>query len=266
LIQRGSDRDAAARSRVRAERHGQGSARTPRLVATQLASITAVGASVLALTAGKAEAASIIVSGVLDDTIGFATSSIHNGNFTAALSFFDTFSMLGGPNFVVRAGSTNVTSAGVYTRAATLHRGTHSTEFGFIPARNLLFSAGASWGAAMSVTTFTAARRAFRTESRTSGPGSFTDKYFLFQFNYAGGLEYGWIEASLSVTASHSALASDGPNFTILQYAFDDTGAFIDAGQTVPTPEPSPVAGSGLAALILGAEGLRRWRAARQSA
>jgi hypothetical protein len=81
-------------------------------------------------------------------------------------------------------------------------------------------------------------------------------------------MEYGWVEASMTVTRTINNTSSFGPNLTIIQYAFDNTGAVLAAGATsnAPSPEPSTLAESGIAALILGAEGLRRWRKARKTA
>ena len=70
----------------------------------------------------------------------------------------------------------------------------------------------------------------------------------------------------MTVTNSNSASPSDGPSVTIERYDFDTTpGTPIAAGQAPPAPEPSSLAESGIAALILGAEGLRRWRKARKA-
>jgi hypothetical protein len=48
-------------------------------------------------------------------------------------------------------------------------------------------------------------------------------------------------------------------------YAYDDSGAYIPAGDTGGIPEPSTFVLTGLGALVLGAAGLRRWRAARKA-
>jgi len=69
----------------------------------------------------------------------------------------------------------------------------------------------------------------------------------------------------LSVTNSPFPAAADGPAITIVQYAFDNSGVEITAGEGAATPEPSSIAERGLAALILGAEGLRRGRKARNA-
>jgi hypothetical protein len=57
----------------------------------------------------------------------------------------------------------------------------------------------------------------------------------------------------------------NGPNVTLIDWVYNLSGGQIPAGDT-GTPEPSTLALSGLAALALGAKGLRSWRAARKAA
>jgi len=46
-------------------------------------------------------------------------------------------------------------------------------------------------------------------------------------------------------------------------YAYDTTGAFLPAGTVAPVPEPGEAIPLGLSALVLGAAGVRRWRASK---
>ncbi len=99
-------------------------------------------------------------------------------------------------------------------------------------------------------------------------PGAFRKEYTLFSFTntVTDQVDYGWLELSAQMGRSW------GPNVTIIAAAYDPSGNPLPAGAGVPKrgaiPEPSslPLELSGLAALALGATGVRRWRAARAKA
>ena len=99
-------------------------------------------------------------------------------------------------------------------------------------------------------------------------PGKFSKQYALFTFTdtTTDQLDYGWLELSAQMGRS------GGPNVTIIAAAYDPSGNPLPAGEGVPKraaiPEPSslPLEFSGLAALALGATGVRRWRSARAKA
>ena len=74
--------------------------------------------------------------------------------------------------------------------------------------------------------------------------------YAAFRFYDAGQSYDGWLELS-------AAPSEGGVGLTLDAYAYDSPAS---------VPEPSSFVLSGLGALALGAEGLRRWRAARKQA
>ena len=76
--------------------------------------------------------------------------------------------------------------------------------------------------------------------------------YIGFRFNPSGTMLYGWANVTLTEGGSYGT-------FVINEWAYDDSGSSIQAGQTSAVPEPATYA-LGLGALALGAAGLRRMR------
>jgi hypothetical protein len=116
---------------------------------------------------------------------------------------------------------------------------------------------GAEWGGHLALGLLHVATRG----STHVGGYNGTSQYALFTFEDASfNNYYGWLQLDSAVSGSA------GPLITLNEWAYDDTpGEFIAAGDT-GVPEPSTMDLTGLAALILGAAGLRRWRAARKPA
>ncbi|MFZ9936193.1 MAG: PEP-CTERM sorting domain-containing protein [Luteolibacter sp.] len=94
-----------------------------------------------------------------------------------------------------------------------------------------------------------------------SGNAAFSgsSKYLLFSFDNSGTTNYGWIELTATTTGVSGGVS--GYSATLGDWAYDDSGATILAGQTgqiTAIPEPGPAALT--MALVIGAAGLRRWR------
>lgn len=225
----------------------------------KLGSLAAVGAGAVSMTVETAQAG-VIVSDTLNTTIGFSSNSQPTrGGHTAAAHLFNTFA--GGPIFGFKARS--------FGGGSTFSRSVTGYNAGFQLAGPLIgnFAGGAEFNPQGAVGNgFAVGRRNWGSSVSMYG-SAFTDRYLLFRF--AGTTTvYGWIEASLTLTRANNSFASNGPNLTIIRYAYDDSGALLAAGDTgaAPTPEPATLGETGAGALILGAEGLRRWRKARKQA
>jgi hypothetical protein len=236
-----------------------------RKTAKQLASLSTLGAGALLIGAPDANA-TVTYSGVINAQVGFDTGSGFLSSFTSpALG-------AGGPEFKFSTKSINAGT--VHHRKVSF---SHVGPLNFLASGGLkLVAAGATWSTSLfgpqpAAHGVVASRlwdgpNAF--SASVNGPASFNNKFALFQFGPSDDM-YGWVQLSLSVTAAHNATVTNGPNLTIIDYAFDTTpGEKLAAGaQTGPvgqgTPEPATLGELSLGALALGALGLRRWRAAR---
>jgi len=237
----------------------------------RLATLSALGAGALGVTAGAAEASTIVYSGILDEKVGFGRGWGTKATIAGPDGVAAIFGRGGFPTncSVVCAGSRVVGLGG--------RNGSHGTEF-LVPGHQGLFSVVSAFpqnakfgtparlfgGGVVAVTWCVGPSRPCN-PTNASILGQYTkfsptDRYILFEFT-GGDLSeplYGWAQLSVDMT-------SHGPDVTLINYAYDTSGAQIPAGDK-GTPEPSTVALTGLAALALGAQGLRSWRAARKAA
>jgi hypothetical protein len=236
------------------------------------------------MTADKAEASAIVYSGPLNFQIGWPAAG-GSGTYWQTLvagdglwfgpSWNTLFNWRLSPGTYTKGKSywhsRHVFASGLgnLVFAAATHPGGSLPRFGN-PLR--LFGSGAVWGSAAAGTGLNVNTRVWwstqtsgggiRTFHRTRGDGNFSHKYALFQFNPGTGPLYGWIELSGFVSNVYGNSPNAGPAVTIEGWGYDTTGAQIHAGDT-GVPEPGTFALTGLAALALGAAGMRRWRAAK---
>jgi hypothetical protein len=232
--------------------------------ARKLASLTAAGAGAIALTSGTASA-SIIVSPTLNNTYSFIGNATPN---TFHVISHQVAIMASGPRFSVDLYSNN--GSITFNRFANLYHGARSTQF-VNPAHGRV-AVGKNWNQVV-----TGAGTYARIADRSWGGSHTTLKgmpagsgfYELFRFQFGGQTKYGWVEYNVAVTNANSPLASDGPNITIVKYAWQSTGNTVIAAGDVggaAVPEPGAFAESALGILMLGAVGIRRWRKSKQLA
>ena len=226
----------------------------------KIASLSALGAGALIAGAGRADA-STIYSGPVNVDVGVSGQPFYTVNLGGTKTFL-SFTLSARTTANVRTPNLHylsISGFGPVAAAAQL-----ATTGG--PSRNLrLFQPGAvftgtanSFGGAGGRVWKQTVDGAHRS-SNVFGLAPFSHEYALFKFMAPTGLtDYGWIQLSYSVGVNPGA----GPDLTIIDYAWDNDGALLPAGDT-GVPEPSTMALTGLGALALGAVGLRRWRKSR---
>ena len=244
----------------------------------RLASLTALSAGTLGITAGPANAGDVFWSGIVDKKVGFDKG-------------FGTRADIAGPNGAGGIlGVTNFSccSMTLFTGRATVllgeKHGSNGTSFHFLSTQTknhlrlaAALPAGAVWGTAFQgKSTDGAAVAQWHLEpevvSGTRRVTAFTpaNRYLLFRFT-GGNLPhdmYGW--AQLSVTFDNNMAFYRFPDVILIDWAFDASGAQLPAGDRGAPQligrDSSALAPTGLAALALGASGVRAWRAARNGA
>lgn len=259
--------------------------------AKKLASLSALGAGALALTADTAEASIIVSTNTL--IIDCGCTGVPYGVDMLSDAFHNVYLIFG----LAGTSRSTVTNYVQYFSGIKAFGVMYSSSGGapvrwqvqpavglnatYAPEKFLrLFPAGAAWPGTGGSTAFntswaTAAGIAVahkRFDVSISGtptlvgsgstlpnPYDPVNKYALFSFTDAKSSSttyYGWANIGISQ-------GPDGPIVTLRSWAYDDTGAQIYAGEGEPVPEPSTMALAGIAALALGARGIRRWRAER---
>ncbi len=241
----------------------------------RLASISALGAGALGLTTGTAEAGIIYTSYTTPPQVGFsagfganyslnlapgeglqlAAVSIESGPMSAAHMAMRAVG-LQSAGFFTAYRNKAITSNG--TLGAKIRVGGGATTFGHArPGQkwNSINGSGGAFGAVAVRESAVSGSVPIFGEGIGGGSG-----YYLFEFPSGGQTDYGWIELSTVVSGT------TGPDTQLLAWAYDNTGQEIGAGDMGQVPEPSTLPLAGLAALALGATGLRRWRASGKKA
>ena len=206
---------------------------------------TSFSGTVIGWDTGASQTRSVTVSS-LPGGGGFTinTRATASGKTSAggANGFFGVVADWAGPgNGVFRRGGTGTNPAYLAPFSATVAKGTGAAAFGNV---NL----GTYYG-------FNSGNSAF----------SGSSKYLLFSFDNSGTPNYGWIELTATTTGvtGSSDPYQSAYSATLGNWAYDNSGATILAGQTVPVPEPATATLAMGGALVAGAAGLRRWRKQR---
>jgi hypothetical protein len=233
----------------------------------RLASLSALGAGALSVGAGSAEASSIVFSGPVNAQVGFCPHCLTQFNLLGPAGARGSIHL-----------SSYLNSSGRGARSvfvAGSPAGKHGTALDFVKSAGSFVAAfpqGVEWGSRKTTGPFALAAFSFVEGSggghSVNSPFNATDRYLLFRFtggDFTGDV-YGW--AQIAVRYSPKALCSHRApgcvDVTLIDYAYDTSGHQIPAGDT-GVPEPSTLSLTGLAALALGAKGLRTWRTARRA-
>jgi len=269
----------------------------------KLASLSAVGAGALALTADKAEAGIITNYVPLNQTVGFAPTDLASGGASFTFSgrpFKFSFQRQFGASYSGYAVYRAIVGVGANTFRSgnSVFATSNGLRFGLAGAPVLkIVPAGQTWNTAIGKTSSgypiavmgvrvwgsgstgssssAGFHSGFTTFHHTFGNSSFQHQYALFQFSPFGTPLYGWIQLSYTVNDAWGPACgpgpacgdpgNSGPELTIEGFAYETAASDpVPLAAGYATPEPGTFAATGLAALALGAVGMRRWRAARK--
>jgi len=218
--------------------------------------VLASGAASLGALESSVEAAIVYTPFATPQTVGFGSHQL--GNLALSLP--------GGAGIAI-----NTASSGSHQIVAAISSGTgrfarQANNRTGVSGRSVAFrtNAGKNWNApGRNGALYTVNIIRSTTYGKLSGPGSFSHKYLLFQFTDASAgnqTEYGWVGMSgATVTPGDPTKMS----VTFTGWAYDDSGALINAGATAVPEASTGVAGLLAAAMVVGSAGLRQWRKSR---
>jgi hypothetical protein len=237
----------------------------------KLASISALGAGALALAPDSAEASVLAYNGApitlqYTTTIGGGTPNqpaVWPANLISShvlplpgLLGFGLFQCGCGEGYGLAVGY-SLWFQTTRLRTISNNRSTYFlrlANFGDLPS-------GRGWSGVYGIATFAQSSGG---NLLSGGNGQFAHKFALFSFlnGSQSATDFGWAELSMSAVGNPDGTVTE--TLTIENYAYDDAGAMLPAGEMTAVPEPGTMRSMALGALALGAVGLRRWRSARR--
>jgi hypothetical protein len=220
-----------------------------------LGSLTALGLTLLGTSA--AQAGEVNVNQDVTELMGVLNTP--SSSFTLSLPGTDTFVIHAENSTAAKRDPRFISMQEIgYGRVKTMSSGRWSV----VNAAGL----GAKWGtiAGNATSAGTLAGNTSMKSHKAFAAGHYTDAYFAFTFKDtadANQLDYGWLELSL-VHNGYTNLDVD-----VVAYAWEPDGAQLGMGQAPSdaTPEPGSLGTMAIGAMILGAAGVRRWKAVRKT-
>lgn len=229
---------------------------------TTYASLAAATAS--AAVGGTADASTVVSTALQNTVIGWNTGA---GQTPAAtVTGFGGLGTGAGFRLATRATVNGSASGSGYVGVVIAWQGTGSGQFrrraSYLTQVNeaALASFGGTQGTGNASGTFANVNLATSYGFNIGNVAfSGTSKYLLFNFTVGGSTNYGWIEI-LATTTGVDGSGKSLYSATIGRWAYDTSGTPITAGQILAPAVPG---GSGLAALAIGAAGIRGRRRSR---